>query len=136
MLDDRRGSVIAEALIAVVVMSVGITVLMQALMNNARVVDAAQDYGRAWILLNEKLEEKVHFDKLNVSIKRQVANKPLERFEYDLTFKKITQDHWSGLNQLDIAVSWPNENKRRQVSLRTILPNDNTTQTSQSIFYN
>lgn len=133
---SATGSVLLEALIAVVVMAVGLTALMQALMNSSRVISEVQDYGRAWILINEKFQEKYIFDKTNVSYEHHQAVAPLERFEDTVHFTALTQEPWSGLTQMDITVTWHNGNNNRSIGLRTLLSNDNTNQTTKSIFYN
>ncbi len=135
MKTTRRGSVLAEALVAVVLMAVGMTALMQALMNSAHVVNEAQDYGRAWLLINEKLQEKIFIDKSNVADQHK-AVAPFDRFEYNVGLKTLVQQPWTGLKQLDIAVVWTDGKNDRRVGLTTLLPNDNTTQTTKSIFYN
>lgn len=131
----QGGFVILEALIAIVVMAVALTALMQALMNNARVINTVQDYGKAWLLINEKLGEKTLFDTTIVPLLNQPAAKPLERFTYDLEFKSINQESWQGLERAEMSVAWI-DGKQRVVNLRTILPDDNSTQTTRSVFYN
>ncbi len=136
MMHVNRGSLILEAVIAVVVMAIGLTTLMQALMNNANVVNSAQEYGRAWLIINEKLQEKVFFDKTNISLENQAVDAALPRVKYDQTFKTLTQEPWIGLKQLDLSLHWANNANTRSLSIRTILPNDDTQQTKQSLFYN
>ena len=131
-----KGSVLAEALMAVVIMSVSVTVIMQSLMNNLRYTQVHQDYSRALFLLEDKLEEAFCFKVADVFNPKLAVPEPLARFYYAMDMKDLIQEPWLGLKQLDLAVHWPSGTKDRSLDVRIFLPDDHTQTKTTTTFYN
>ena len=54
---NNKGSVLLESLVAVVIMSVSLTVIIQAMANNLRFAQVHQGYSKALFLLEDRLQE-------------------------------------------------------------------------------
>ncbi len=134
-LNTHSGIVLAEALVAVVIVSVGVVVIMQALVANLRASMVQQDYAKALLLLQDKLEERFFQDAVQASKREEPAPKPLDRFRYQWEYKNVLQDRWVGLKQLDIAVSWASGKNGRELNFKAFLPDMHTQETTTSVFY-
>lgn len=127
ILNQRNGGMLLlESLIAVVIFAVGITAILQSLMNNVRIGAITGQYAEAVFLLNESLGAE--------QFQSVVLDHP--GFDYQVKIQKLQQEPWEELKQLDLSVSWPKGANQRRIALRTILPDDHVTQTIKSIFYN
>ena len=130
-----KGFALIEALLSVVVMAIGLTAVFAAMMQQQKTLSVGGANVIAINALHEKLFEKIFLDPTNVSMEPRQARGYPQGLNIGVDFKKPMGDQWSGVKQMDVMVTWAKADKR-QWRLRTLLPDDESTSTKQSVFYN
>ena len=119
----RRGSLLIEALLAVVILSVSITLIIQAMISSARAMDYSADYAAAAALLEYKMQELI----VAGSTATNHEEGPMDDFDGKYRYKITSEDSTDDASQVkvvDVAVEWQSGHKENSISLTSFLLKD------------
>ena len=116
----RKGSVLLEALLSVVILSVGITVIVQSMTASLRASMVSSDYSKAMYLLDNKMTEYVQaLSTGHIFSEENKFSEPFDKFSYSL--KADPLDDKPNLNKIHLEVDWKNQNIEKTIALETYL---------------
>jgi len=131
----NRGSILIEALAAVAIIAVSLTLIMESFAGNFRATVLHQEYTKALVLLQNRLDQAFVMEIKDVVKSGEPEPHPLERFRYQSKLKDLDEAN-KGLKRLDMTVSWASGPKTRAVSATTYLKTEDVKQETKSVFYN
>lgn len=119
--NNQRGSFLLEALIAVVVLSVGLVGLIRGLLSSLNVVKQAQEYSQAIEAADNALLEVIRLNgqKTSPNVSLQTDDKNLA-LQIILNEPKNTVIP-SGLQQAQVKVKWPGALKQKEIDAVTLV---------------
>lgn len=104
-----NGFSLLEVVVAVAILSIGITVVLQALSYSARVTGISCDMVKAAFLAEDKLQELELKEKYGLITENQTAQDLQDKFRWDYTFS-LNQD--LKLYRLDFSINWQRLNRQ------------------------
>lgn len=130
---NQYGSLLLEALIVIVVLSIGLTFIIQSLSSSMRALNYAGQYTQAAFLSDLKLSELL----LQKNIERDFRdnggfNAPFEEFRFDAMSAAVTLPGETatseGVHQIHLKLSWPNGKYTQDLAttMYVFSPNDRT----------
>lgn len=114
-----RGSILTEAVLTVVILSIGLTLIIQSMASALRAMAAAEDYSAAVMMLESQMFP------YTAGLTAASTQEGKERFlQKDFTFK-ISSSPADGfgedLRQLHAQISWGRQGRARTLKLSTYL---------------
>ena len=122
---NKRGSLLIEALLAISILSIALTLIVNSFLSSFRASVYAKDYTLATILLENKLCElkEKGFIADGVHEEENFAQ-PHEKFRYHLESKNVNNDDQRGVfNEVKLSVTWPSGRRSNNITLVTYLFN-------------
>jgi len=118
---NRKGIILVEAIIAVVIMAISLTVIMQSLLGSYRSVTLQKDYTQALLMVENRLA-KYWFNGQDVD--ETGASKSLSKFTYQSTIAERDMS----LKTAALTIQWPVGNGQRKLSVSSLVyvPNSKT----------
>ena len=87
---NHNGFVLLEVLLGIVIVSVSLTLIIQSMSASLRVARDSSDYAMALFLLEDKLNEFVHQQKIAADLNESGSfTEPYEKYQYTLTTKQV-----------------------------------------------
>ena len=130
-----RGSVLIEAIAAVVIMAVSLSLILQSFSANYRATVMDQDYSKALILLENRLSgilaDPTHLPKI---IPDEHCPLPFERFDYKMSMTKLTEPQFKGIQLLSLAVIWPAGKNGHSIDCSTFFYSSADVQTHTHVY--
>ena len=131
--NNRKGSILLEALLSVVILSVSITLIIQSMTSSYRATVYNADYTTAFLLIENKLFEVIQKGYLEAGL-REEKNflSPYEKYKYLLSvnpyqssFANTGEDpaDQNHLNRIDLKLSWSSGKRKNNILLKTLLFN-------------
>ena len=122
---NRKGSLLVEALLAISILSIGLTLIIQSFLSSVRATVYAADYSLATILLENKMSDLIEKGFIGDSIDEEgFLEGPNEKFRYHLeTHNMETQGGSANLNQVKLSILWSSGRKTNSILLTTYLFN-------------
>lgn len=118
----RKGSLLIEALLSVVVLSVGITMIIQAMTSSLRAATYSTEYTKALILLENKMFELIQKGIIQTGKnEKESFPAPYEKYESNLITKKASAENASELNEVLLEILWRSGRKNNRIQLTTYL---------------
>ncbi len=125
----NKGSLLIEALLAVVIIAISLTLIIESLASSYRAVILTKDYSQALILLENQLSLLAQKGFIEDSINESDSYpEPFSKYRYDLKTSlsqkadnSFSQEDLGGINKVDLSVSWSTGRKANKVSLLTYL---------------
>jgi prepilin-type N-terminal cleavage/methylation domain-containing protein len=116
---SKRGFSLLELVIAVGILSAGITVVMQALVYAARTTAIVSDYSQALLLANDKLQE-LEFIKNQAPAQNlpKEDNGTQDAFSWHYT---VVDGPVAKLNRLNFNISWMRKDRKEELQFTTYL---------------
>ncbi len=116
-LRSQKGALLLEVLIVIVILSVGLTFIVQSLSVSLRALNYSRNYSQAAFLIDQKFSELL----LNKTIEDNVHDSgqfetPFNEYKYTLSSNAKTwpdEHSASDVNQVDLSLSW-NSGKNKQ----------------------
>ncbi len=120
---QKKGAVIIEVLLAITIMSVGLTFIIQSFVSSLRANIYTSGYSTAIILLENKMYEYRQSNVIKEDIKEEgIFEKPYDKFRYRIESKKITEEgSRKDLNEMTLRVSWSSGKRENNVSVTTYI---------------
>ena len=116
-----QGSLLLEALLVIVILSVGLTFIIQSLSSSLRALSFSKSYAQAAFLIDHKLSE-ILLKKSTVSNFQESGNfeSPFNEFRYQVSTAPVNlladESNPNTLNQVNLTVSWQSGKNTREVS--------------------
>ena len=117
----NKGSLIIEALLAVVILSTSLSLILQSLVASLRANVYSVDYTQALILLESKMNESLMKGKTTEGSEEGDFPEPHERYSYVLKTQPLTGEDEENLDQLMLSIAWNTKGKKNNISLETYL---------------
>ncbi len=120
-LKNKRGSFLLEALLAVLILSVGLVGLIRGLLSSLNAAKQAQDYTRAISFADNALLEVVRLNgqKASWPVVVAVDNKDI-RVEVDM-IESNNLEMPQNLKQVQVKIKWPAAAKQKEINAMTLV---------------
>jgi Tfp pilus assembly protein PilE len=115
---NRKGMILVEAIISVVIISISLTLIMQSFLSSYRSVVFQKDYTQALIGIENQLS-KIFFDPQSVS--KEDRSESFKKFEYRRSASKSME----GMDKIVLDVHWPSGRSQRHISVATFIYDEN-----------
>ena len=120
-IQNTKGSLLVEVLLAVVILSVSLTLIIQSMASSLRATVYSTGYSMALLLMENRL-----FHILYLPVTGAYAQEsgqfpqPYNRYHYDLTISGLTgSEDLKKISQVDLDVSWSAKGAEKKISLAT-----------------
>jgi len=122
---DKKGFLLVEVLITVVVLSVGLVMITRSFMVSLRALEIIGQYQEARSLIEEKLLDLEVKDAIEADLKvEENFPEPYEKFSYKLETKNIEEEqNKMALNNVLLSMAWLAQEEKRGISIVTYLKN-------------
>lgn len=118
----RKGVLLLEALLAVMILSVSLVVVIRSLSMSARSVNYSLEYLRAVTLLENQLFFMTRAPEKDISAPAEGAlPRPHQDFQYRHTLEPVLGHDQELLRQLDMEISWGSGGTRKRLPLTTYI---------------
>lgn len=119
-LSKNNGGLLLEALLAVVILSVSLTLIIQAMTSSLRATVYTTDYSTALLLMENKLVELMLMNAEDISTGDDVEfAEPNERFQYSVATSDLSTEEAEGVNNVTMEVSWKSGSRNNNVVVET-----------------
>ncbi len=120
---DKSGFILAEVILTVIILSVGLTAIIQSYLMGLRAYVMNKDYAIATSLLDNKLYELMQEGPLEDGKKEEEHfQEPYDNFKYTLESHAVkNDDRFQGLSEVRLTVSWMTGHKNNQILVTTFL---------------
>jgi hypothetical protein len=118
---NNQGSLLIEALLAVVILSASLTLIVRSQASSLRALVYSADYSLALFLAEDKLYELIQQGFLGQSLvihEEGAFLEPNDRYRYVVDASQKSEDSQI-FRELTLQVSWPAGSRDRSLSLRT-----------------
>lgn len=120
--DRRKGSLLLEALLAVVILSVSITLIIQSMIASLHAGAVSADYSQAMILLENKMAESLQKPSIESGLVQEGRfEAPFGKFGYALESESLEDQ--PNLNKVHLEVIWKNKEITKSLALETYASN-------------
>lgn len=117
-LKGNKGFLLFEVLISVIILSVGLILIIEALLTSLRAVKTSSNAFKAELMLEEKLFEYELAGEISAGTGEGKFEGTIREYRWEETSKKVNEMQ---LNDLKFAVLWKEGNSTRQFSIETYL---------------
>ena len=120
-LHKQQGSLLLEVLMAIVILSIGLTFIIQSQSSSLRALNYGSNYSHAAFLIDNKLSEIL----LNKIIDKNFHdsgnfNSPFQAFHFEISTSPITwpddETFSETVSQIKLNLTWPNGTKTQDIS--------------------
>ncbi len=121
--EKETGSLLLESLLAILILSVTLTLMIQTLLGGMKAMVMSAEYTKACFLIDNKMFELIKNRFIDTNF-RDSGHFPLpfENFGYTIEVNPLANEKTSGaINEIDLDVSWPSGSKERKISVATYL---------------
>lgn len=115
---NQKASLLIEALLTVVILSVSLTIIIQSLMSALRTASYTSEYTKAILLSQNKMFEVVSQNPGERSSQQGAFDNPYEDYAYSLG---IEDEGSQGLKKVTLEVAWNQIAKRKGITIETYL---------------
>ena len=121
--NKKRGIILAEALLTIIILSIGLVAIIQSYLSSYRASILTKDYVLATMLLQNKMYEIMQLSSIKAEEKEDGDfPEPFERFHYSLESHAVTdREFLKDINQLTLKVSWTAGRKKNNIETATFL---------------
>ena len=120
---NQNGSLLLESLLAIVIVSVSLTVIIQALVSNLRAMERSSSYLSAMVSLENKMNALIYKCLRHQPLKESVSfDSSDDPYKYSLEEHNIDGDEKTAvLKEVKLISSWKEGKKDQRMSLMTYL---------------
>ena len=123
-LQNRKGFVLIEALLGIIILSVSISLILQAMATSFKASVYSSGYTTALMLLENKASQLILQKFIQTGLKEdQSFDYPFQHYQYTLQTSPYSGDEESKINTVRLSVGWSSTQKHKQVNLETFLFN-------------
>ena len=121
----RRGSLLIEVLLSVVILSTALTLMIQSMTASLRAIQYGAGYTTALILLDNQMCELLRTGAIPAGLRETKeltkAGDSLTTYQYSLQTASWDDAADKGINQVDATVAWRSGKKDNAIGLTTLL---------------
>ena len=121
----RRGSLLVEVLLSVVILSTALTLMIQSMTASLRAIQYGAGYTTALILLDNQMCELLRKGAIQAGLRETKelakAGDSLITYRYSLQTASLDDAAGKGINQVDATVAWRSGKKDNAIGLTTLL---------------
>ena len=119
---NRKGSILLEALLSTVILSVSITIIIQSMTASLRAAKYSSDYTAALLLMDNKMSSLMSGGSIESGMREEKNfNEHDQRYGYLLTTKNFDDNEHEYLNEIDVQVFWKSGRKKNRIFFKTYL---------------
>jgi len=119
---SRKGSLLLEALLSIVILSTSLTVIIQAMTSSLRATVYSAEYTRALVLLEDQFFGYFLEGHVEDAIQEKLPFPyPNQKFSYTLDTQNLESYPNNHLNEMRFGVSWKSGQKDNKIVLTTFL---------------
>jgi len=116
-----QGALLIEVLLAIMILSVVLTVVMNSFVSSLRATVTTADYSTALSLLDDKMFDVQLQKALETQASSESFPEPYDRFSYDFESKDFGVDSpTKTIQEIDLSVSWTQGKRNNRVNLATL----------------
>ncbi len=116
---DQKGFFLVEILLVVVILSVSLTLIVQSLFSNLRVMKYNREFSQALLLLENKMGEAMVSESLGSLFDNNFMKSKEEAYQYAVEEKVISDDKGSTLKKVKMDISWHSGKRNNVIALVT-----------------
>lgn len=121
----RRGSLLVEVLLSVVILSTALTLMIQSMTASLRAIQYGAGYTTALILLDNQMCELLSKGAIQAGLRETKeltgAGDSLTTYRYSLQTASLDDAADKGINQVDATVTWRSGKRDNTLGLTTLL---------------
>ena len=134
MRTNENGSLLVEALLSVVILSVSITLIIQSMASSLRATVYNGEYTNALFLMENKLFDIVRKEKLDARmIGERQFDAPFEKYQYSLTTEPVTETEDSHISNINVGISWQTGRRDNHIEVDTFALNKDNNEDNQEL---
>lgn len=119
---SKKGSILVEALLSVVILSISITLIIQAMTASLRATTYGADYSQALFLMENKMSEMMRSGTIaSYSGQKEFLDKPFDRYMYEVRHLPLYDEEESEIHHVDAEISWESGKKSNQIIVQTYM---------------
>jgi len=117
-----KGALLIEALLAVSIVSVSLTMIIQSFLTSMRATAYSRDYTTAVMLIENEMFEIKRLGYADALTKTGGGyQEPFEQFQYAINSEPLGSQEEETLIEIQVAVTWPSGNKEKILSSSTLM---------------
>ena len=122
LLRHNRGMLLLEAIMAVVILAISISVIIESLVSGLRATTLTTHYSRALLLADHMMTELLSQRSGEaLAPSAGIFPSPDEQYQYELKTQKLLSAPSNGLTQVELTVLWKSGQKQQDLSVVTWL---------------
>jgi len=119
---NRRGSLLVEVLLSVVILATALTLMIQSMTAGLRSIQYADGYTMALLVLDNQMCELFRKGFIGSGLRQtNVPTEPDSPYRYSMRTESWGTPGESNINQVDAMISWRSGKKDNQIGLTTFL---------------
>ena len=119
---NHSGAILVEAILAVLILSVCLTVMIRSMVMSAGSLSYTMQYTQAANFLESKMIEKISKAPfVNVQSDQGVGEEPYENLKYSLTVDPTQQTELKRLEELTLSIQWLTSQKQKSIQTSTYI---------------
>ncbi len=119
---NQKGSLLLESLLAIVIVAVSLTVIIQALLSNLRAMTRSSSCLSAMVSLENKMDALLYRCLRHEPIKENINSPGDELYQYALEERKLNGDEKTAVfKEVKLISSWKEGKKDQHISVVTYL---------------
>lgn len=121
---NKGGSILLEALLSVVILSVSITLIIQSMTGSYRAMVYSGQYMTALILLENKMSDAIRGGYINTGLAEQGdLSGSSGKYRYFLRTYPSDGEGQEHISEVDLGVEWAAGKRKNRINLKTYLLN-------------
>jgi Tfp pilus assembly protein PilV len=117
MATEQSGSLLIEALLSTVILSVSLTLIIQSMVMSLRSKNHVRDYIQAVILAESTMAQTLFkADQLDLSGSEGKFDEPFEKYKYKMTYDDKAMDS-ENLKELNLNITWQSGRRKNALPL-------------------
>ena len=125
---SSRGSLLLEALLVIVILSIGLTFIIQSLSSSLRALAYSRSFDQAAFLIDNKFSEILLKNHLGQNVEDSGAfDSPFENFHFKTTTASVSLQSDAAasesLRQVNLTLNWPSGKNTQEITSSLLLFN-------------
>lgn len=117
-LSSSEGSILVEALLSVVILSISLSIILQSMIMSLRANAYSSEYTLGLILAENKMAE-LFSDSLEIGRQEGSFEQPFNRYGFVRETKETSESNLESLRELELAVNWKSGRRNNNIKLTT-----------------
>ena len=119
----KRASILLEALLSVIILSVSIVTINQSMTASLRSLVYSEDYTKALIYLENQIFDLMYLGYVESNQNKEITLPEDERFWLTVVTKPASFGQGSKINELKLTISWKSGKRKNNMAFETYLFN-------------